>query len=64
MAKKVLSLEEIEAQTALELPNRDMMALITAVVVANDVIDIKDVNVAANVCGVIASNVQCDAQAG
>ena len=54
--KKALSFEEIEAQTALELPNREMMALVNIIVF--DVLNNNDVNVqvpigvAANVCGV------------
>ena len=57
--KRALSVEKIEAQTALELPDRDMLALVNVVVF--DVIDVIDVNanVAANVCGVgvISQNV-------
>ena len=59
LEKKTLSAEAIEAQTALELPDRDMLALVNVVVF--DVIDVNDVNVnvAANVCGVgvISENV-------
>ena len=53
--KKALSFEEIEAQTALELPNREMLALVNIVVF--DVLNNNNVNVqvpigvAANVCG-------------
>ena len=58
-AKRALSFEQIDAQTAAELPDRDMMALINIVVV--DVLSGNDVNVqvpigvAANVCGVQAN---------
>ena len=58
-AKRALSFEQIDAQTAVELPDRDMMALINIVVV--DVLSGNDVNVqvpigvAANVCGVQAN---------
>ena len=57
--KRALSFEQIDAQTAVELPDRDMMALINIVVV--DVLSGNDVNVqvpigvAANVCGVQAN---------
>ena len=56
MEKKALSFEEIEAQTALELPNREMLALVNIIVF--DVLNNNNVNVqvpigvAANVCGV------------
>ena len=56
MEKKALSFEEIEAQTALELPDREMMALINVTLI--DVLSHNNVNVqvpigvAANVCGV------------
>ena len=64
MSKRTLSMEELEAQTALELPNREM-PLVTLVLV--DLIDIGDVtvtvrnvNVAAQVCaalgGVLVDN--------
>jgi hypothetical protein len=58
-AKRALSFEQIDAQTAVELPDRDMMALINIVVV--DVLSGNDVNVqvpigvAANVCGIQAN---------
>jgi hypothetical protein len=57
--KRALSFEQIDAQTAVELPDRDMMALINIVVV--DVLSGNDVNVqvpigvAANVCGIQAN---------
>ena len=64
MSKRTLSMEELEAQTALELPNREM-PLVTLVLV--DLIDIGDVtvtvrnvNVAAQICaalgGVLVDN--------
>jgi hypothetical protein len=58
-AKRALSFEQIDAQTALELPDRDMMALINITVI--DVLSGNEVNVqvpigvAANVCGVQAN---------
>jgi hypothetical protein len=57
--KKPLGVEELEAQTALELPDREMMALIEITVI--DVLNNNEVNVqvpigvAANVCGVQAN---------
>ena len=55
--KKTLSLEALEAQTALELPSREM-PLITLVIV--DLVDIRDititvrnVNVAAQICAAL-----------
>ena len=59
LEKKTLSIEEIEGQTALELPDREMMALVTITIV--DVLSHNNVNVqvpigvAANVCGVQAN---------
>jgi hypothetical protein len=53
-AKRALSFEQIDAQTAVELPDRDMMALINILIF--DVIEETNVNVqvpvsvAANVC--------------
>jgi hypothetical protein len=58
-AKRALSFEQIDAQTAVELPDRDMMALINIIVF--DLVDLKNVQVAvpigvaANVCGVNAA---------
>lgn len=58
-AKRALSFEQIDAQTAVELPDRDMMALINIVVVdvlsGNDVAVQVPIGVAANVCGVQAN---------
>ena len=56
LEKKALCPEDIEAQTALELPSREMMALVN--LVAFDVVDVNNNNVGvgaqvpANVCGV------------
>ena len=54
LEKKALSAADLEAQTALELPDREMMALVN--VVAFDVVDVNNntvqANVSANVCGV------------
>ncbi|HKH11271.1 MAG TPA: hypothetical protein VKA73_09020 [Rubrobacter sp.] len=59
LEKKRLGVEDLEAQAALELPDREMMALINITVV--DVLNGNNVNVqvpisvAANVCGVQAN---------
>ncbi|MCC2627756.1 MAG: uncharacterized protein K0S14_1406 [Thermomicrobiales bacterium] len=55
-AKRALSFEQIDAQTAVELPDRDMMALVNILII--DAVSLEEVNVqvpigvAANVCGV------------
>ena len=67
-AKRALSFEQIDAQTAVELPDRDMMALVTIVVA--DLLNNNDVNVqvpigvAANVCGVSVAAIVDQAQQG
>jgi hypothetical protein len=61
LEKQTLSMEELEDQAALELPNRDMM-LVTVVItnLLNNLsidVDVKNNNVAAQVCviaGVLA----------
>ena len=58
LEKKRLTLEELEAQTALELPERDMMALITIVItdVLNNLsvdVDVNNNKVAVQVCAVV-----------
>jgi len=55
--KKRLSLDEIEAQTALELPDRELM-LVTIVItnLLNNLsvdIDVKNNNVAVQVCAIV-----------
>ena len=57
LEKKALSLEDIEAQTALELPDREMMQI---VVVIGDVlsdneirIDVRNNNIAVQVCAIV-----------
>ncbi len=57
LEKRALSLEEIEAQTALELPDREMM-LVTIVItnLLNNLsveVDVRNNNVAVQVCAVI-----------
>ncbi len=56
--KKALSLEDLEAQTALELPDREMM-LVTVVItnVLNNTeieIDVRNNNIALQVCAIVA----------
>jgi len=59
LEKKTFSAAEIEAQAAVELPDREMMALINIVII--DAVDLSRVSVqvpigvAANVCGVQAN---------
>jgi hypothetical protein len=74
LEKRRLSLEDLEAQTALELPERDMMALVTIVItnVLNNLsvdVDVKNNNVAVQVCAVvnllnstIGTNLTCSIQ--
>ena len=57
LEKKALSLEDIEAQSALELPDREMM-LVTVVItnVLNNLsvdVDVRNNNVAVQVCAVV-----------
>jgi hypothetical protein len=61
LEKRALSVEELERQAAFELPERDMMALINIIVfdvidggVLNDLtIEVKNNNVAVQVCAVV-----------
>jgi len=70
--KRELSFEELDAQTAVALPDRDMMALINVFVpiVLTDVLSGNQVNVqvpigvAANVCGVSVAAVAAAAATG
>ena len=59
--KKLLSVDELESQMAVELPERELMALVTIVIGAIVIpINVSDVNVAAQICGVlVASGVTC-----
>ena len=69
LEKKPLTLEELDAQAAMELPPRDLM-LVTIVItnVLNNItvdIDVRNVNVALQICAaLIASNapVTCEIQ--
>jgi hypothetical protein len=59
--KKTLSVEELESQAGFELPERDMMALINIIVfdlidggvLNNLTIEVKNNNVAVQVCAVV-----------
>jgi hypothetical protein len=61
LAKRELSVAELERQSAFELPDRDMMALINVIVfdvidggVLNNLnIEVKNNNVAAQICAVV-----------
>ena len=58
LEKQRVSLEELEAQVALELPDREMMGLITVVItdVLNNLtidVDVKNNKVAIQVCAVV-----------
>ena len=68
--KKLLSMEELDSQVALELPDREMMALINLVLITGDIriLNLRnvDVEVALNICAVLlAAGVaqQCTATA-
>jgi hypothetical protein len=58
LEKTALSLDELEAQYAAELPEREMLGLITVIItnLLNNLhidVDIKNVNVAVQVCAVV-----------
>ncbi|MDQ3823758.1 MAG: hypothetical protein M3321_11030 [Actinomycetota bacterium] len=61
LEKKALSVEELESQAGFELPERDMMALINIIVfdvidggvLNNLTIEVKNNNVAVQVCAVV-----------
>ncbi len=57
--KKALSAEQIDAQAAFELPDREMMALVNITVIdvlsGNEVAVQVPIGVAANVCGIQAN---------
>ena len=60
LEKKRLTLDELDAQTALELPEREMMALVTIVItnLLNNLsidVDVKNNNVAVQVCAVVTA---------
>jgi len=58
MIKRTLDLEQLEAQTALELPDREVLALINVVIfdVLNNntiTVDVHNIHVAASICAVV-----------
>jgi hypothetical protein len=58
LEKKRLSLDEMEAQTALELPAREMLALVNVIItnVLNNlsvVVNVQNVNVGVQVCAAV-----------
>ncbi len=69
MDKKMLSMDELESQAVMELPDREMM-LVTVVI--NNVlnnntveIDVRNINVAAQICAAVLTNntnVTCEVQ--
>ena len=65
MEKRALALSDLDAETAMELPDRETLALINIVIF--DVVDIRNVDVAAAVCanvGVLQQgNVRIDCNA-
>ena len=50
--KTVVTTELIDSQTAVELPDRHMMALVNLVLITGDIvtINVRDVNVGINIC--------------
>jgi hypothetical protein len=69
LEKQRLTLEELEAQTALELPERNMMALVTVVItnVLNNLsvdIDVNNNKVAVNLLNSIATTDHFDCAIG
>ena len=64
MNKRTLTVQALDAQTAVELPDRDMMALIIVVAPIDVDINLEDVNVGVQACAAllaVESPVQCDA---
>ena len=68
LQKRMLTLEEIDSQSAFELPDRETM-LVTIVItnVLNNLtidVDVRNVNVAAQICAqlVATGNFQCEIQ--
>jgi hypothetical protein len=60
MRKSALTFEEVEAQTALELPARELLqviVIITDLITLRDItITVRDVNVAAQICAAVAAS--------
>ena len=60
LEKKRLTLDDLDAQTALELPEREMMALVTVIItnLLNNLsvdVDVRNNNVAVQVCAVVTA---------
>ena len=58
LEKRAVSIEELDAMAAVELPDREMLSLITIVItnVLNNLtvdVTVKNVNIAAQVCAVV-----------
>jgi hypothetical protein len=58
LEKQPLTAEELESQFALELPDREMMALVTVIItdVLNNntvTIELKNINVAVQLCAIV-----------
>jgi hypothetical protein len=58
LEKEALSLDELEAQYAAELPEREMLGLITIIItnVLNNLsvdVEVKNVNIAVQVCAIV-----------
>ena len=57
LEKKALSLEDIEAQTALELPDREMMQIVVVIgeinVLRGIEIDVRNNRIAVQVCAIV-----------
>ena len=69
MSKKMLSMDELEAQAVLELPDRELMlvtVVITNLLNNNTVeIDVRNIDIAAQICAnvlTVQSNVTCEIQ--
>ena len=52
MEKTLVTSELIDSQTAVELPDRHMMALVNLVLITGDIvtINVRDINVGLNIC--------------
>ena len=60
LVKKAVTFDQLEAQSAFELPNREMLALVTIIlnnllnnVTVNVPIEVKNNNIAVQVCAVV-----------
>ncbi|QIN77655.1 hypothetical protein GBA65_03065 [Rubrobacter marinus] len=60
--KRVLSIEELEAQTAIELPEREMLALVNVRI--DDVVIQVPIGIAANLCNINAAVLAAQLVAG